>query len=224
MCDLISLMFSAILITGGCCGSAFYSAEVFLPATSASCELPGLVLGRSGHTQAGLLLCGGRGGSDAMTSCEQFSPATGTWARTSHTLQQERASHVSWCVEEGTLLMGGSIYGTTSEIAKHDGTTETSFDLKYDTWYETIHSTTFTLFPLLTYFTLRSMSIIHVYRAACSIPDPSHVTVVVTGGYNTLNTVSRYERAGCTVLYCPVLYFALGTGCKAGLKTCHRSM
>ena len=148
-------MFSAILITGGY--HTDDSAEGFLPATSTSCQLPGLVLERDRHTQDGLLVCGGCCSYDAKTSCEQFSPATGTWARTSHTLQQQRASHVSWCVEEGTLLMGGSIYGTTSEIAKHDGTTETSFDLKYDTWYENIqqyiHSTTFTLFPLLTSFT-----------------------------------------------------------------------
>ena len=87
-----------------------------------------------------------------MTSCEEFSPATGTWALTNHTLQEERASHVSWSVEEGSILMGGASR-TTSEIVKHDGTTETSFDMKYDTWYETIHSTTFTLFPLFTNFT-----------------------------------------------------------------------
>ena len=102
-------MFSAILITGGCCGSAFYSAEVFLPSTSTSCQLPGLVLGRVDHTMAGLLLCGGCCGGEARSSCEQFRPATGTWARTSHTLQQERGDHVSWSVEEGTLLMGGRI-------------------------------------------------------------------------------------------------------------------
>ena len=43
---------------------------------------------------------------------------------------------MSWSVEEGTLLMGGVISGTTSEIAKHDGTTETTFDMKYNTVYE----------------------------------------------------------------------------------------
>ena len=69
-------------------------------------------------------------------SCEEFSPATGTWART-HTLQEDREDHVSWSVEEGTLLMGGFQHETTSEIVKHDGTTETSFEMKYDTWYET---------------------------------------------------------------------------------------
>ena len=125
-------MFTAILITGGYLTE--YSVEVFLPATSTSCELPGLVLEREHHTQDGLLLCGGDN-SDTWYSCEEFSPATGTWARTSHTLQQSRYRHVSWSVEEGTLLMGGasSSAGTTSEIVKHDGTTEASFDMKYKT-------------------------------------------------------------------------------------------
>ena len=156
-------MFSAILITGGLYTDD--SAEVFLPSTSTSCQLPGLVLERDGHTQDNLLLCGGGYGSDALTSCEEFSPAPGTWARTSHTLQHQRASHVSWSVEEGTLLMGGSIYGTTSEIAKHDGTTETSFDLKYDTWYETIQQySQYNIYFISTIdirYSLRSMSIIN---------------------------------------------------------------
>ena len=109
-------MFSAILITGGDSTGGNSAAEVFLPSTSTSCQLPGLVLGRVDHTMAGLLLCGGCCGGEARSSCEQFRPATGTWARTNHTLQQERGDHVSWSVEEGTLLSGGSGSETTSEI------------------------------------------------------------------------------------------------------------
>ena len=75
-------------------------------------------------------MCGGRDG-DAPTTYEEFSPPTGTWALTSHTLQEERASHVAWSVEEGTVLMGGEYSDTTSEIVKQDGTTERTFDLKY---------------------------------------------------------------------------------------------
>ena len=117
-----------------------HSAEVFLPSTATSCELPGLVLKRVEHSLDGFLACGGGcfGDIDPRTSCEEFSPATGTWARTNHTLQQERDNHVSWTVEEGTILMGGYYSWATSEIVKHDGTTETSFDMKYDTEYETI--------------------------------------------------------------------------------------
>ena len=136
-------IFSAILINGGY--GADYSAEVFLPSTSTSCELPGLVMGRGGHTQDNLLACGGYYYSDARTSCEEFSPATGTWALTSHTLQEYRYGHVSWSVEEGTLLMGG-YFSDTTEIVKHDGTTETSFDMKYHTEYETIQYNFYSIF------------------------------------------------------------------------------
>ena len=130
-------MFSAILITGGYNDGILQSAEVFLPSTSTSCELPGLVEGRYYHTQEGLLLCGAFEGG-AGHSCEEFSPGTGTWATTSHILEEERHNHVSWSVEEGTILMGGYYSQTTSEIEKHDGTTETSFDMRYNTEYETI--------------------------------------------------------------------------------------
>ena len=117
---------------------------MFLPSTSTSCLMSAsLVIGRYGHTQDGLLACGGGYDSDAPTSCEEFSPATGTWARTNHTLQEERRDHVSWSVEEGTILMGGWGSQTTSEIVKHDGTTETSFEMKYDTAYETIQKLSF---------------------------------------------------------------------------------
>ena len=86
---------------------------------------------RDHHTLDGFLLCGGYGHEDDPdNSCEEFSPVTGHWARTNHTLHAGRGDHVSWSVEpEGTMLMGGF----WSEIVKHDGNTETSFDLNYDT-------------------------------------------------------------------------------------------
>ena len=128
-------MFSAILITGG--EGTYNSAEVFFPSTSTSCELPELAVLRVDHTLNTFLLCGG-GDDAAGHSCEEFSPAAGIWVTTSHTLQEERHNHVSWSVEEGTILMGGYYSQTTSEIEKHDGTTETSFDMRYNTEYETI--------------------------------------------------------------------------------------
>ena len=60
---------------------------MFLPSTSTSCQLPSLEVERENHSQDGLLLCGGTFSSDTY---EEFSPATGTWARTNHTLQEER--------------------------------------------------------------------------------------------------------------------------------------
>ena len=116
-----------------------HSTEVFLPATSTSCLVSGsLVTGRYSHTLDNLLACGGREDDGyGATTCEEFSPAAGTWARTNHTLQEERQGHVSWTMEEGTVLMGGVDSMTTSEIVKDDGTTERSFDMKYDTRCET---------------------------------------------------------------------------------------
>ena len=125
--------FAAILMTGGRGHPAFKSVEVFHPSTSTKCLMSSsLMIERAAHSQDSLLACGGLG-DDA--SCEEFSPATGTWAFTNHTLLEGREYHVSWAVEEGTILMGG-LYSdsmTSSEIVKHDGTTERSFDLKYQT-------------------------------------------------------------------------------------------
>ena len=122
------MTFSALLITGGFSQN---SAEVFLPSTSTSCQLPWMVFMRSEHTLDNLLACGGCcGDTGGFRNCEEFNPATGLWTNTFHTLQQERQGHVSWTVEEGTILMGGYYSPTTSEIVKHDGTTETSFDMK----------------------------------------------------------------------------------------------
>ena len=127
-------MFTAILITGGTGEvGGYFSSEVFLPSTSTSCLMSTeLEVERWYHTLDGLLLCGGVWG-DAETSCEKFSLTTGKWAFTNHTLQEERGRHMSWEVEEGTILMGGSSRDpATSEIVKHDGTTERSFDMKYN--------------------------------------------------------------------------------------------
>ena len=182
-------------MTGGSPTEVGQSAEVFLPGTGSSCLVSAsLVLDRFWHSQDGLLACGG-------TTCEHFSPATGSWALTGHTLQQERQSHVSWSVEEGTILMGGVSSGTTSEIVKHDGTTERTFELQYDTAYEQFIGS---LIPLPSPF-ITIIVLLYLTRYACSIPDPSSATVVVTGGAHTLDTVSRYVLY-CTVLYCTVLY------------------
>ena len=64
-------------------------------------------------------------------------------------------------------------------------------------------NTTFTLY-LYTHFTIKILILIHILlvkninylRSACSIPDPSSGTVLVTGGSNTMTMVSRYSRAG----------------------------
>ena len=52
-----------------------------------------------------------------------------------HDLMRKREGHSSWAVEDGIILMGtrNDWGGTTSELAKWDGTTEEAFTLKYST-------------------------------------------------------------------------------------------
>ena len=78
------------------------------------------------------IVCGGGGGSDTLTSCEQLTSAG--WNK-SHTLIHGRWHHSSWEVKDGIILVGGTLSGTTSEIAKRDGTTEELFSMQYNTWY-----------------------------------------------------------------------------------------
>ena len=77
-------------------------------------------------------VCGGVGGTDTLTSCDQLTSAG--WTR-SHTLKYNRTGHSSWEVEDGIILLGGSYSWTTSEIAKWDGTTEELFTMQYNTRY-----------------------------------------------------------------------------------------
>ena len=99
-------------------------------------------------------------------------------------MKYSRVFHSSWEVEDGIILMGGTNSRNTAEIAKWDGTTEELINfLKYDTWY----SSFCTLHYLYLYFNV---------RFACAIPDPAGPSVVVTGGVNIQNTVSRYNRSG----------------------------
>ena len=92
------------------------------------------------HTQDGGLLCGGDdtfNSHDQKTNCLMWWPVSGTWNQ-SHTLSEERWSHVSWTPDPrmGTYLMGGfgNVASTRStELVKPDGDVEQGFNLKYDT-------------------------------------------------------------------------------------------
>ena len=56
---------------------------------------------------------------------------------------------MSWSpTTEGTLLLGGRWSGATAEVVKQDGSTETSFELKYDTWSVTNALVSQSHFPL----------------------------------------------------------------------------
>jgi len=163
----------AILLSGG--GStigAEKSVEVFSPSTGKSCSLPSLPDQRSAHTMNSLLICGGDHSKITRTTCLTFS--SGKWI-TSHSLVIGRYDHTSWQREEGVVvLMGGDDRGgygssTTSELVQMGGEQgELSFPMQHKT------------------------------ERACSMPDLTSPTVIITGGWDTtkLYTTKRVSRYG----------------------------
>ena len=95
-----------------------------------SCLLPRLPSpGRDRHTQSSLTACGGE---ETGSSCLTFD---GEWEQ-SHSLSEERDSHVSWQSPAGILLMGGgypySDDSTSTELLSNTDTTTTPrFNLNY---------------------------------------------------------------------------------------------
>ena len=110
--------------------------EVISPGGNVSCSAPDLPQPRQGHSMNNNIVCGGSVtlGADIAASCDQLNSTVSGWTR-SHTLIHRRYSHSSWEVEDGIILLGGSYSGTTSEIAKWDGTTEELFSMKYNREY-----------------------------------------------------------------------------------------
>jgi len=152
--------------------------------------------------EEGILVSGGYG--DAITSVEVFSPLTGEscslpslpdhryrhtmdgllicggdlttvscltfssgeWTR-SNTLVEPRTDHTSWQTEEGVVLIGGDYGYYTTELVHEAGVEgELSFDMQNATYY------------------------------ACSMPDLTSNSVIVTGGVETLQSVFSYDPLG----------------------------
>ena len=128
---------AAILITGG--WSARQSAEVFLPWSNTSCQLPSLPDERYQHVQAGQLLCGGGGYSDSSTlrSCLNWNKQTGGWTKLPLTLSEERVGSSAWARGDQLVIMGGSGAEKSSETVSSDGAvTSRSFRMKYPTGWD----------------------------------------------------------------------------------------
>ena len=93
--------------------------------------LPALIPeGKSGHSQSGLVLCGG---IPTDTSCMTLKD--GDWI-TSHTLQHKRWGHVSWQTDRGILLLGGhedNAKMTTEFLSTTSSSSTEQFSLSYDT-------------------------------------------------------------------------------------------
>ena len=105
-------------------------------------------------------------------------PSTGQW-RSSNTLLHSRGHHASWGVEAGVILLGGAAQGEdterrTSEIVRPDGSGEETFAMKFPTG-----------FVFSVHHHLLNFIIYDIGSLACTIPDPSTSTVIVTGGVFT---------------------------------------
>ena len=99
------------------------------------CNLPSLPESRYGHTQNGLVACGGGNVTYSTSTCFTFQ--NGFWIE-SYNLTEPRNLHSSWKMPDGLVLLGGKNYDDywdppiTTEILTKDGATN-NFDLKYRT-------------------------------------------------------------------------------------------
>ena len=117
-----------ILVTGGV--GAWTSVEVLSGAGTPLCTLPPLPTGRSGHTQDGLLTCGGYYIA-TRTTCIKLS--AGGWA-VSHNLLKSRSQHSSWQSPAGLVLIGGYYSGYSTELlSSSDSSSSYNFTLQYPT-------------------------------------------------------------------------------------------
>ena len=121
-------LYLAIIVTGSY-DSNGQSVEVLRDDGSTLCSLPNLPDNNYGHTQSGLVTCGGAYGYTER-SCYNFS--SGVWTK-SHSLKHPRYWHSSWSSPAGTLLMGGTGSLTTTELLTDDGQSTELFSLKYQT-------------------------------------------------------------------------------------------
>ena len=118
-----------ILVTGGSGGSDLTSVEVLSGAGTPLCTLPPLPSWREGHTQDGLLHCGGDW--PTYNTCSKLS--AGGWV-VSHNLLESRGDHSSWQSPAGLVLIGGYYSGTTTELlSSSDSSSSSNFTLEYRT-------------------------------------------------------------------------------------------
>ena len=134
-----SFVLSAIIITGGRTGHGVEDETTIVQLLHQNgtliCSLPSLPEAIFGHTQNGLVACGGGNYSQYRSICFTFQ--NGFWLE-SYNLTEPRFIHSSWRSPDGVMLLGGkSIQGhfdppVTSEVLTKDGAIR-DFDLKYRT-------------------------------------------------------------------------------------------
>ena len=135
----ITAMATGIIITGGktLYGSKYETLVQLLNENGTFiCNLPKLPESRFGHTQNGLVLCGGGNISYSIPTCLMLE--NGSWIE-SYNLIEPRYVHSSWTSPIGIMLLGGKFLNghfdppTTSELLSEDGQSVPSFDMHYRT-------------------------------------------------------------------------------------------
>ena len=123
------MFFSVIIITGGKTGTGEPTVELLDEHGTLICNLPNLPEERFGHTQTGLIACGGDHQSHGISTCLTFQDGSWTYSN----LNEQRYIHSSWNSPQGVMLLGGKSSKRTSEILTEDGQWNSSFDLQYKT-------------------------------------------------------------------------------------------
>jgi len=128
-----------ILTVGGHQSGGPYlsTAEIFNPRSGRSCKIGDLPVVATGLSLCGNLACGGH---NSLKSCSLFDGA-GTFTALTVTLREQRAGHLCWQLQSGSVLLLGdssstsitSNSGSTTERLSADGLSSTAdFNLPYD--------------------------------------------------------------------------------------------
>ena len=121
-----------ILTIGGNGGSPVSTAEIFNPESGRSCKIGDIPVATDSLSFCGNLACGGR---QSARSCSRFDGA-GTFTALSVTLREQRADHLCWQLQSGSVLLlgGGKSRSTTERLrTSWNGTSSTAgFRLPYD--------------------------------------------------------------------------------------------
>ena len=126
------MFFLVIIITGGNSPSGTDEPQVELLDEYGTliCNLPNLPDERFGHTQTGLVACGGGNASYGISTCLTFQDGSWTYSY----MTEPRYLHSSWNSPKGVMLLGGQYIHPllTSEILMEDEQWNSSFDLLYE--------------------------------------------------------------------------------------------
>ena len=135
--ELISIFtkcFHAGILTvggrGSIVGSLLSTAEIFNPRSGRSCEIGEIPVATYGLSLCGNLACGGYNSQEK--SCSRID-GSGTFIALPVTLNENRAVHLCWQLQSGSvLLLGGDYSRKTTERVAADGTSSTAdFNLPY---------------------------------------------------------------------------------------------